>query len=275
MGSRVQNTQESVAEIMKAMQRYFGPTQEAIRKTYQPQAQAEFDITKEFTPQYAKLQYDTLSDEGRKLAELGRELSKEEQLGASEAELAIARGPGRELAQEAVDLQKIVDPEFMGGRAAIGDAITKALGAIDPNELTKGETESIARGIGRTSSGVPSAMETAKNAMTFGDALKNRRAEYNQAITTAGSVLPALRTGFTGFETATKRTLTPNWGQTQYTGIQTPGTQASNALGGQFMNSATSIQQTAMQKQKDWMDKMQSITGSIGNITGATSGIGF
>lgn len=267
MGSDVQNTQESTAEIMNAMRQYFEPTQDAIRKTYQPQAQSEFDITKEFTPQYAQLQYDTLNKEGRQLAQLGRDLSKEEQLGASDTELAIAQGPGRKLAQEAVDLQKIVDPEFMGGRAAIGEAITKALGAVDPNNLTKGETESIARGIGRTGSGVPSAMETAKNAMTFGDALKGRRAEYNQAITTAGSVLPALRTGFTGFETATKRQLTPNWGQSQYTGIQTPGTQASNALGGQFLNNVTDIQKTAMSKQKDWIDKMQGITSSVGNIT--------
>lgn len=273
MGGDYSNTNESMADILKAMQSYFPGTLEAIRGTYGPQAKAEFDVTKEYTPKYAELTYDTLSGPGRKLSELGRELSKEEQLGAGQTEAEIARTVGPKLAQAVVDLQSIVDPEFMGGRQTLGKAIDKSLTAVDPNKLTAQEMESIASGLARTGNYVPSAMETARNAMTFGDALAKRRAEYNQAITTAAGALPSTRLGVTGFEAGTKRTLTPNFGQQQYTGVQTPGVNTSNQIGSQYLNNATQIQNTVMQKQKDWMDKMQSITQSIGNIGSMVGGM--
>lgn len=266
MGSDIQNTDESMAEIMQAIQGYFPDTQAAISSTYMPQAAREFEVTQAYTPKYAQLTYDTLSNEGRKLAEIGRELSKEEQLGASQTELDIARGIGRDLTQETVNLQGIIDPEFINGRAQIGDAVSKALSAIDPNSLTKGETESISRGLARTGAALPSGQEAAMQALTFGDALGKRRAEYNQAIMTGASALPATRMGVTGLEAGTKRTLLPNFGQAQYTGVQTPGVNSANSLGGQFLNSATQVQQTAMSKQKDWIDKMQGITKSISNV---------
>ena len=275
MGSDYDNTQESMADILKAMQSYLPGTLEAIQKAYPGQAKAEFDVTKEFTPKYAELQYETLAGPGRKLSALGRELSREEQLGAGETEAEIARTVGPKLAQSVVDLQNIVDPEFMGGRAAIGDAIQKSLSAIDPSRLTKGEEEAVARGLARTGSAVPSAWDTARNAMTFGDALAKRRGEYNQAITTAAGALPSTRLGVTGFEAGTKRQLTPNFGQANYTGIQTPGVANATGIGSQYLNNATQVQNTVLQKQKDWMDKMSSITKSVSDIGSMFNPISF
>ena len=100
MGGSYSNTDESMAEILQAMQAYFPDTMKAVAGTYGDQAKAEYDITKEYTPKYAQLQYDTIKNEGGKLSEAGRELSRQEQLGASNTELEIARGPGREIAAD-------------------------------------------------------------------------------------------------------------------------------------------------------------------------------
>lgn len=258
-----------MADILQAMTAYLPGTLEAVRGTYGPQAAAEFDVAKEYTPKYAQLTYDTLSNEGRKLSELGRELSKEEQLGASQAELEVARGPGRELTAEALKQQEIIDPEFMASRRAVSDAISKSLSAIDPNALTKGEEESVARGLGRVSSAVPSALQTALQAQIFGDRLAARRAEYNNAINTAGAQLQPMRSGLTGFEIATRRTLMPNWAQNQYTGIQSPGVNTSNMFGSQYLNNATNVQQQRMQKQTSVLDQVLKGTQAFGNVVGA------
>lgn len=271
MGDERQNTDESMAEILQAMTAYLPGTLEAVRGTYQPQAQAEFDVAREFTPQYAQLQYDTLSGPGRRLAELGREMSRDEQLASAQTELDIAQGTGRELTKEALAQQELIDPEFIKSRAAVADAVAKNLAAIDPNSLTKGEEESIARGLGRVGSAVPSAAQTAFQSQAFGDALAKRRAEYNSAVQTGIASLQPMRSGLTGFEIATKRTLMPNWAQGQYTGIQTPGVNTSNMFGSQYLNNATQIQGKVMDKQKSTMDQVVQGTEAFSNIM---SGIG-
>jgi hypothetical protein len=273
MGSDYSNTDESMAEILQAVQEYFPDTMKAVAGTYPDQARAEFDVTKEFTPKYAALQYDTLNNEGRKLSELGRDLSREEQLGAAETELEIAKGPGRELAGTALELQDLVDPEMAAARKSLGAGVQKSLDSIDPNSLTDGEMEQIARGLNRTNYVVGSPMQDIESAMTFGNALKDRRAEYRDTLTTAGQVAPNLRTGISGFEAATRRTLTPNFGQANYTSIQTPGVATSNAFGQNYMNNATAIENTTKQKQKSGMDMFVQATEGLGNIGSMLGGI--
>lgn len=272
MGSDYSSTNESMAEILGAMRQYFPGTMESVRQTYRPQAQSEFDITKEFTPQYAQLQYDTLNGPGRQLAQLGRDLSKEEQLGSAETELAIAQGPGRKLAQEASDLQEVMDPEAYAMKRQLAGGLDKAFKAFgDPNTLSNGETESIARGLGRNQYSVGSPMEDIKGAMVFGDRLDKRKDQFNSLLQTATGAIPALRSGLTGFEAATKRTLLPNFGQQNYTGIQTPGVNTSNQFGQNYMNNATSIENTTKNKQKDLWDQFGQFAKGVSDLG---SGIG-
>lgn len=271
MGSDYSSTNESMAEILGAMRQYFPGTMESVRSTYQPQAQSEFDITKEFTPQYAQLQYDTLAGPGRKLSELGRELSKEEQLGSAETELAIAQGPGKKLAQEASNLQAVMDPEAYKTKADLSTHLSDAFKDLGlPSELSKGETEGIARGLGRNQYSVGSPMEDIKGAMVFGDRMDKRRDQFNTLLQTATAAIPSMRSGLTGFEAATKRTLLPNFGQQNYTGIQTPGVNTSNQFGQNYMNNATSIENTTKQKQKDGWDQFEQFSKGFSNL--ASSG---
>ena len=273
MGSDYSSTNESMADILRAVQENFPDTMRAVAGTYPEQAAAEFGVTSEFTPKYAQLQYDTLDKQGRQLSELGRELSKEEQLGAADTELEIAQGVGKQLAGAAKDLQDTVDPEMAAARKGIGAGITKSLDAIDPNALTDGEMEQISRGLNRTNYVIGSPIQDISSAMTFGDALKDRRSEYRDTVSNAAQSSGALRSGISGFEAGTRRTLTPNFGQANYTSIQTPGVQSSNSFGQNYMNNATSIENTTKQKQKDGLDMFGDITSGLGNLGSMVGGI--
>ncbi len=259
---------EGLGDIVVALRKWYAPMMEVMRSQYEPNAQAELDLAKKFSPEYGKLQIGLMDTVGRELAAKGRELAREEQLGASETEALVAEGPGKRLAAAARALQEGIDPEYFAQRAAQSRALDKAESAIDPNKLTAGETEAISRGLGRTAYSVPSPGEAWKNASAFGSALARRRAEYNNLINTRTAAMPGLRSGLEGFSAATKRSVTPNFGLQNYTGIQTPGLQQSNFGFGQFMQPANTAMSINMQKQASDWDKFNKGVGAVGNTLG-------
>lgn len=264
---------EGLGDIVVALRKWYAPMMEVMRSQYEPNAQAELDLAKKFSPEYGKLQIGLMDTVGRELAAKGRELAREEQLGASETEALVAEGPGKRLAAAARSLQEGIDPEYFAQRAAQSRALDKAESAIDPNKLTAGETEAISRGLGRTAYSVPSPGESWKNASAFGSALARRRAEYNNLINTRTSAMPGLRSGLEGFSAATKRSVTPNFGLQNYTGIQTPGLQQSNFGFGQFMAPANAAMQINMNKQASDWDKYNQGVGAVGNTLGVVGQI--
>lgn len=270
MGSKYSSTQESMASILNALEQSLPGLSEVMRAEMPNYAKSEYDIAKEYSPKMAELQAKTMDKEGRELARVGRDLAKEEQLGASQNELDIIEGPGKELAKKAMELGREVDPEYYKSREAIGSAIEKSLGAIDPTKLTPGEMEEINRGIGRNAYAVGSPSSTIANAMTFGSALKDRRQEFSNAITSAASTLPGLKSGIDAFQAATQRSVMPNVGTAAYTGVQAPGVQNAQQLGMGAMGTAGQMEAIRKQKEKSGFDvAMQALdtgTKAIGNI---------
>jgi len=271
---------EGMGDVLVALQKHFAPMSEVVRSQYEPNAEAELNLTKKYSPKFAEAQYENMSTWGRKLAELGRDLSKEEQMGAAKTEADVAEGPGRRLSQAALDLQRQQDPEYYAQRERQSAALDKLESLTDPSTLTPGEQEEIARGLGRTMSTVPSAQNTTRAAMSFGDRLAKKRAEYRDLINTRTQAMPALRSGIEGFAAATKRSVTPNVGLAGYTGLQTPGQQQSNSVFGQFMQPASNAMAINMGKQtSDWenyMSGIKAVGGTmklVGNMAGGVSGM--
>lgn len=275
MGDERKDGLESLTTVASALETNLPKIAQIIRQQYGPQAASELEIAKKYSPEYLKLQADLMSGEdyGR-LSEAGRKDSDKEQKAAAKTELDIAQTTGREMVGEADAAQRKLDPEFYKTIAQVSDMIGRTLGAVDPTKLTAGEQEQIARGLNRTAwaGGVGTPQETIKNAMTFGDALTRRRAEAMGLATAAGSVAPAMRSGISGIDVATRRTMMPNVATGNYTGIQMPGTQAMNALGANTLSSATAMQQQFQSQAKTWMDKFRGVTGGIGDILGGAGG---
>lgn len=272
---RPTNTDESVQEIYQAISAYFPEVAKAIRAEYDPTARAEVDIAKKYSPELNQLSTGLLDTSGREASRIGRELSREEQLGAAQTEADILKGPGKEAVEGTLALQKTVDPEFFKNREALMAELDTAFGALgnDPNALSKGEQEGIARGLGRTNWSAGSPMQTISNAMTFGENQARRRREYNNLINLRAGVTPALRSGMDAGGIATRRTVLPNFGQANYLGVQTPGVNNANTLGGAFTQGVFGTEnQTkagfygAGKAQKDY-------TSALGNIVGAAGGM--
>lgn len=243
---RPNNTDESVQEVIQALGAYFPEAAQAIRNQYGPQAAAEVGIAKQYTPELGKLATDTLETTGADMSKIGRELSAAEQMAAAQTEADIMAGPGQKTAAAAVDAQKLADPEFFNQREKLVANLDKLFQSMgeDPTALSKGEEEQIARGLGRTNWRVGSPMGTISNAMTFGDAASKRRGEFAGYTNLQGTMMPQLKSGLNMPAIASSRTILPNFGQQNYTGIQMPGVSNANTLGSSFMSGTFGTENT-------------------------------
>lgn len=268
---RPTNTDESV-EIIKKSMHFLPQVADVIREQYKPQAQAELDIAREYSPELGKLGTQMLGTTGKDMSRIGQELSREEQMSAAQTEADILNGPGSETFRKSLELQKEADPEYYKNRESIISELDKAFTALgDPNQLSKGESEGIARALGRTNSPVSSPMQTISNAMTFGENQAKRRAEHAGLINLRNSSAPALKSGMDAGAVAGRRTVLPNFGQANYTGIQTPGLNTANTLGQNFLQGIFGTEnQTkagfygAGKAQKDYTSALSNIVSASG-----------
>lgn len=261
--------QEGVGDVVQALQKHLPNLIKAITGTYGTAAKAEVDLAREYSPEIAKIQADVLGKEGKDLARIGREISADEQRSAADVEADIAGGAGQRITEATRKAAETLDPEFYKTQPLISEGVAKALN-FDPTKLSKGEEETLSRGLGRTSTFVPSAMETAKGAMTFGDALEKRRASYGNTVAQMAGVLPSLKSGINPAETTSRRTVLPNAGVGAYTGIQTPGAQTANNAAGGLLNVGNTAMNVNMQKElSDWdkyMKGLNATTSTIGSV---------
>lgn len=270
--------QQGVGDVTQALKMHLPEMVKAITDQYGPEAAAEFGIANEYSPKYAQLQADILGNQGKKLAAAGDEINAASSKSAAQAEADIANGSGQDIVAGELKAAQMADPEYYASRPALLDAIKKNLD-YDPDRLNAGESESVARGLGRTSTFVPSALETAKNAMTFGQAGTARRSQYQSAIQTAAQATNALRGPVNAASDVHVRSNAPNPGTAVYTGIQTPGVNAANQAGSNLTNVGNTAMNINMQKQKsDWEKYMSGLNattstiGAVGQIAGSIAG---
>ena len=264
---------ETMDSVLMAMQANMPGVIRAItaEQPYVAKTQAETDAM--VSPIYAQSQLDLYNKYGKELNTAGNEIETMNQLAASAREKQIADTYGTDLVTSADKLNRILDPEFYKNRTEVSDGISKALGGQDPNRLTEAEMESVSRGAARSggSFNPNNTAQAAANAMTFGQALQQKQQLYNQTLGTAAGALPSTRTGVNAFEIATRRALTPNTGNNLFTGVQQNTGQNAWQTGNQFMNNATQLQNTKLNKQKDLMDKIQQGTESFNNVASSIS----
>lgn len=263
--------QEGVGDVVQALQKHLPNLISAITGTYGNAAKAEVDLARQYSPEIAKIQADVLGKEGKDLARIGREISADEQRSAADVEAEIAGGSGQKITEATRKAAETLDPEFYKSTPLISEGMAKALN-FDPTRLSKGEEETLSRGLGRTSTFVPSAMETAKGAMTFGDALEKRRAGYSNTVSQMAGALPSLKSGINPAETTSRRTVMANPGVASYTGIQTPGLQVANQAAGNLQGTGNAAMQINMQKElSDWDKYMKGLNATTSTISSVGS----
>lgn len=241
MGDSAPDTYRASDELLTSLARYAPQAIQAISKEAPGIASAVSGVDVAQAPIYAGLY-------------------NQAQLAGAGAEAAVAEGPGQRLVTAADKYQRQVDPEAYAGRAAVGQALDKYLSSYDPTRLTPTEEAQISRGIGSVGGSItPSAMQTIRNAQTFGSAGIDRWKNFGDAVSRAAAVLPNLRSGINAFNVATQRG-SQETGQGQFAVGQGMGF-AQSALG-----DLGATQRTAMNKKKDTMDMVLAGTQAFANI---------
>ena len=267
-GSDPPKAYESMADVLRAIKMHFGPAISEVNKYIGPTAKAQLEADTAVSPGYAELEKNLYEKYGPILNKIGSDIAAENALRASEAELAVSRGPGKELVNEALISQKYLDPEYYANREALGKAINTYLSAIDPTRLTEAEREEVARGLGRMGFTNPSsAADTVAKAMTFGSALQQKQNSFGDAIAKVAASIPAMRSGLQGFEIATRRPLMGNTGEARLSGpTQGAGGQNTFGFANNFLNQASGLESSYLAGRAPWYKQLSGVMGGLGDV---------
>lgn len=271
---------ESTDKMMRALIEHLPGLTEVTNNLVGPTAQAQAKADAAASPIYAQSNLDLYKRFGPEMNAIGANIDRANQLAAAETEKQIASGVGRENVALARELQGIIDPEWEALRQQIGAGVGNLLtGMGDPNKLSEAEREEVSRGLGRQGFKNPnSAADAIEAGATFGNALNQRQDRFGQAYATLMGAIPGLRSGYSGFEVATKRALTPNSGEARTaTTQQNTGQQAYN-MSNQLQNNIAGFQSQWAAKQKDALDQADQIMGTVGkglSAVGAVAGGSF
>lgn len=262
---------ESSANMFQALAAYAPAAIEAISKTAPGTAQQTLAAQQATAPGYAQLQNDITQQYGIPAANIGNEINRITQLGSANTEAELARGPGNQLVDLALQEQQKLDPQFYQNRQLVSDSLNKYLTSYDPNRLTGSELEQINRGLSaRQGPATPSQLQTIQNAQTFGNAATNRWQNFGNAVMQASSALPGLKSGLTGFEIATRRPLVSNTGEARLTSPQAISAQnaAQNNFG--FATSAlgdiANVQAAQIGKYKPFDQRVNEGINALGSL---------
>lgn len=232
---------------------------------------------------------------GPQLAATGAQIGGQTQQAQATNNAATANSSaGQAALQASIAADKAANPEFYAARQAAGGRLGDLLGSIDlSGQLSGGEQEALRRSIAQqnTQTGTantPSQVNTASNAMQYGDATYQRqeqaKGDLSQALGEATSFLPASQSqvgGMNAWNTATgganTTTNTANaglglfGGPNNYSGLTNTSNQnnlagiLNSALGGAVSSSNTNLTSNN-QVLGDQMQATSSMLGSLGGM---------
>lgn len=270
MSDERQNTNEATKDIMQAVTKYFPGYADAINSKTKDTALKQLAADQAVSPGYAELAQEIFKTYGPENARTAAEIEGIANKEASKRELDLAQTTGRELVKEADASQRTLDPEFYKTREQLGENISKYLAASDPG-VTETEAEAMRRGMGRTSFNPQSAMDTATNALQFGQLGREKVRDFGSAIQNVASTIPAMRSTLPGFEIATRRQVGSTGQDRTPTGVQGSGSQT-YGMGSQLLGQVGNVKQAEMSKQKSLLENVTGWGEFGGKVIGAVGG---
>ena len=270
-GDERQSGPEAMSSILNSIRESYPGAIEAVNKTLVPTAQSQLAADQAVSPGYAKLNMDLYNQFGPEAAKTAANIDDITQKAASQRELELAQGTGRQLVTEADLDHKQLDPEYYAQRAAMSEAMTKYLKASDPS-LTENEREEIRRGIGRTSTNPSSAIDTASNAMQFGEKGREKVSMFGDAISRIAAAVPTMKSGISGFEVATRRNIGSNTGDSKVGQASTNAGDNTYSFANNFLSQAGGVQQTYMGQRKSALENTEKSLGIGGKFIGGIAG---
>lgn len=249
---------------------------------YKPYEEAKLGAAQAVSPGYAQLMSELLSTYGPQLTQTGTALDRQKALETQKTQEQLLAGAGPQT-QQALDLMKLVDPEYFSTKANTAGQLNNLFGSIDltgalsPSERAEIERANNIEGMRRGTMTAPSVTDTVSNAIRFGEAGKARQVQAQDALTkaiaAATTFMPASRTGFDTAGLALNPMQAANTGLTAFTGIKSPGTEASESAsqwGQGALDIGNQIYLAGKAKSNSPMNWFSSAIGALGSLGGAS-----
>lgn len=248
-GQVLQAYSQYFPQLMQATRDQIGPTEQTlanVQNQIAPQQQAlDFNLYKQYAPQYAALQSQTQSAN----------------------DLASIQGAGGQAALAAQKLQQQIDPEYYATRALQSSKLNDLLS----NPISGSESAAIERAnnqkqIQGGTFDVKNNADTITNAMNFGQAGRDR---LGQALNIATGALPNFKSGQDTFAQATGRGGT-QIGVQPGQGLNAPGVgQSTFGQGSGLLDSSTSLQNTGVNANANRRDSLDRVQTALGQAASA------
>jgi hypothetical protein len=250
---------EKMASVLAALETNLPGAVRSMMSVQPEVAKVQAETDAAVSPIYAKSNLDLYKEYAPQMAKVATDVERQAQRDSSATEVGIAKDYGDELVGLADRFQRTLDPEYYKTRAAVGDANAKLLSSVDPTRLTGSEVAELESSIARQGgfANPKDTMGVVSNALKFGKRGDEKKQNFANLVATTAGNMPALRSGISGFEVATRRALTPNTGEGRVpTTAMNTGQNAWNT-GNNMMQQATSLQAIKAQNSKGLLDQLQ------------------
>lgn len=259
--------QQSMQDILQAFQQNIPGIMSATNSQVVPTAQANLAADKAVSPGEDQLMTQLYQQFAPQLAATGSQIDTANRNATANTDVSILGDQGAKLASEYQTIDKSLNPEYYQVRSQAAKSLGDVLNAasldkpnIEAERLLNQENQ-------RTGNAVtPSATNTVSNALNFEDQRQKRISNLSNAISTATSFLqPATNSQFNPATTALNKP-TSSTGLSNFNGVTSGTGSAAYSTGSNLLNSATGLQQSAMDinaNRRDVLDRINGVTSSI------------
>lgn len=272
------STTNATGSTLQAYTAYLPALMAATNAQIAPSEAYQLAAEQQYAPQQAALQTSLYGKYAPQLANIVNNLNNTNALAAANTTNNVLAGPGAQAAQSANDIAKAVNPAYFTSRDQTANTLSNLLSSFgSPGSLSEGEKAAAERGInaGNVATGNlgnDNALNTVANAMSFGNALNQKRAAVGSALNTASSLLPGLSNSTfnpvsvaLGGSGETSPTASTQLANTQFTGVQPVG-QNVQQLGNSFLGGITGLQNTGENinaNRRDALDRFNQTWSSV------------
>lgn len=263
-----EGTDRQIAAFTKNLPNYL----RSIGQNVGPFEQALVNARGTVDPQQLSLDESLLKYFGPRFNEIGSQLQRQNAFNQASNERDVLQGPGADLVMSGQELNKYIDPEYYGLRKTASDKFAALLNGQDPDRLTGSEMANVERGLNRTNSrngvaDVRSSTGSIQNAMTFGNALTQKRGLLLNSLAQIPQNLASMKSGTDAFQVATGRpSYGANQGMNQFqTGRQGFGQNVSGMSQGLLGEAGQNVRQNndLTANARDSLDRVTQVMGSL------------
>lgn len=266
---------ESTDQIMQAWLKNLPAILSTTNQGLKSTAEAQYGADAAVSPQYAQLQTDLYGTYGPKLNQIGNDIAGQNMLAQASNENATLQGPGKDLINNALSLEKQIDPEFFQQRTNLNNKITDLTNSYDlSGNLPGGVRAELERSVNRdnNSRGLNGSSNTSvvQNAMKFGQAGQAMQAQNQaglaNAINIGAGYLPGSRAGIDPLQVGVGRSSGGNTGDQKFVGNQANSGANANQVASNSFNQIGALQQQRNDiesKRRDSLDRVTEVMGSL------------